>query len=113
MIKIILLIKKEIIPAVLEIKIEQTRDIIIIMPYSLKNKNTNINLPISTLKPLISSLSPSNRSKGARFVSIKESKSQIPLHKNSNSKEEFRLKDKVIVFKNKNLLKKNKIKETS
>jgi len=31
-----------------------------------------ISLPISILKPLINSLSPSKRSKGARFLSIKE-----------------------------------------
>jgi len=42
-----------------------------IKPYSLKNKNTNNKLLISILNPLISSLSPSNKSKGARFLSNK------------------------------------------
>jgi len=42
------------------------------MPYSLKNRSTNTELPISTLKPLINSLSPSKRSNGARLLSIKE-----------------------------------------
>jgi len=54
-----------------------TIDITKIIPYSLKNKKTNDSLPISILKPLISSLSPSNKSKGARFVSIKD----IIIHK--------------------------------
>jgi len=43
-----------------------------IIPYSLKNKNTKVNLLISILNPLINSLSPSHKSKGARFVSIRE-----------------------------------------
>ncbi len=47
-------------------------DITIIIPYSLKKRYTNNNLPISTLNPLISSLSPSSKSKGARFVSIRD-----------------------------------------
>lgn len=47
------------------------------IPYSLKNRYTNISLPISMLNPLISSLSPSNRSNGARFVSIRARISQI------------------------------------
>jgi hypothetical protein len=38
------------------------------------------------LNPLISSLSPSKRSKGARFLSIKDKISQIILHLKSNSK---------------------------
>jgi len=46
-------------------------DINKIIPYSLRNRYTNINLPISILNPLINSLSPSNKSKGARFPSIK------------------------------------------
>jgi hypothetical protein len=45
-----------------------------IIPYSLKNKKININLPISILNPLINSLSPSSKSKGARLVSIKDTK---------------------------------------
>lgn len=49
----------------------------ITIPYSLKNKNTNEILPISILNPLINSLSPSIKSKGARFVSIKEIINQI------------------------------------
>jgi hypothetical protein len=43
----------------------------IIIPYSLKNKKINVVLLISILNPLISSLSPSRRSNGARLVSIK------------------------------------------
>jgi len=43
-----------------------------IIPYSLKNKNTKVKLLISILNPLINSLSPSNKSKGARFVSMRE-----------------------------------------
>lgn len=39
------------------------------MPYSAKNNKTNPLAPYSTLKPEISSLSPSLKSKGARFVS--------------------------------------------
>jgi len=38
-------------------------------PYSARNKSTNLPLPYSTLNPLTSSLSPSAKSKGARFVS--------------------------------------------
>lgn len=40
-----------------------------IIPYSPKNKKTKPELPNSILKPLISSLSPSAKSKGARLVS--------------------------------------------
>lgn len=40
-----------------------------IEPYSARNKRTNLPLPYSTLKPLTNSLSPSAKSKGARFVS--------------------------------------------
>jgi hypothetical protein len=52
-----------------------------IIPYSLKNKNTNVRLLISILNPLISSLSPSNKSKGARFVSMRERANQRANHK--------------------------------
>jgi len=41
------------------------------IPYSLKNTSTNTTLLISILNPLMSSLSPSRRSNGARFLSIK------------------------------------------
>ena len=44
----------------------------IIIPYSPKNNNANFHLPYSVLKPLTSSDSPSAKSKGARFVSIKQ-----------------------------------------
>ena len=40
-----------------------------IIPYSPRNKKTKPELPNSILKPLISSLSPSAKSKGARLVS--------------------------------------------
>lgn len=40
-----------------------------IIPYSPRNKKTNPELPNSMLNPLINSLSPSAKSKGARFVS--------------------------------------------
>jgi len=56
-----------------------------IIPYSLKKIRTNMDLPISTLKPLISSLSPSKRSKGARLLSINESKIHIIIHVNNDS----------------------------
>lgn len=42
-----------------------------IIPYSPKKRSTNPTLPISMLNPLISSLSPSAKSKGARLVSDK------------------------------------------
>lgn len=42
-----------------------------IIPYSPKKRRTNPTLPISILNPLISSLSPSAKSKGARLVSDK------------------------------------------
>jgi len=51
-----------------------------IIPYSLKNKRTKRELPISTLKPLMSSLSPSKRSKGARFLSTKDIRSHRKIH---------------------------------
>lgn len=38
-------------------------------PYSLKNKKTNATLANSTLNPLTNSLSPSEKSKGARLSS--------------------------------------------
>lgn len=40
-------------------------------PYSLRKSNTNPILLYSTLKPLTSSLSPSAKSKGARFSSLR------------------------------------------
>jgi hypothetical protein len=57
----------------------------IIIPYSLKNKKTNDNLPISILNPLINSLSPSNKSNGARFVSIKDKSTHRGTHRINNS----------------------------
>lgn len=39
------------------------------LPYSLKNNNTKATLEYSVLKPLTNSLSPSEKSKGARFNS--------------------------------------------
>jgi len=59
--------------------------ITITIPYSLKNKYTNISLPISTLNPLINSLSPSSKSKGARFLSIKDKVSHKINQNNNNS----------------------------
>ena len=60
------------------------------MPYSPKNKRTNPTLPISILNPLISSLSPSAKSKGARLVSDKINKNHtIKLKKQNNLKTEI------------------------
>jgi len=42
---------------------------IIIFPYSPRNKKVNSSLPYSVLKPETNSLSPSEKSKGARLVS--------------------------------------------
>lgn len=64
-----------------------TEDKIISIPYSLRNKYTNIRLPISILNPLISSLSPSIRSNGARFLSIKDNKNHKDIQTASLSKE--------------------------
>jgi len=59
--------------------------ITITIPYSLRNKYTNISLPISILKPLISSLSPSSKSKGARFLSISDRINHNTTHDLNNS----------------------------
>lgn len=55
------------------------------IPYSLKNKTTNKDLPISTLNPLMSSLSPSSKSNGARLFSINEINSHSQAQKNKIS----------------------------
>lgn len=55
------------------------------IPYSLRNRNTKVSLPNSRLNPLISSLSPSRRSNGARLVSINESNIHIMIHNILNS----------------------------
>jgi hypothetical protein len=47
-----------------------------IIPYSAKNKNVNVIAPNSMLKPEINSLSPSEKSKGARLVSARQDKNQ-------------------------------------
>ncbi len=61
-----------------------------IIPYSPKNNKTNPILLISILNPLISSLSPSAKSKGARLVSDKINKNQIKkLKKQKNLKVEI------------------------
>lgn len=54
---------------------------IVNIPYSLRKRRMNTELPISTLNPLISSLSPSRRSKGARLLSISEMTNHITPHK--------------------------------
>ena len=59
-------------------------DIKIIVPYSAKNKRANFNLPYSVLNPLTNSDSPSDKSNGARFVSIKQVKIQFINKKNEN-----------------------------
>jgi hypothetical protein len=70
--------------------------IIKIIPYSLKKIKTNNKPPISTLNPLISSLSPSNKSKGARLVSIKETR----VHKTiQNNKISIRSMDSIDIEK--------------
>ena len=61
-----------------------------IIPYSPKKRSTNPTLPISILNPLISSLSPSAKSKGARLVSDKINKNHIKkLKKQKNLKTEI------------------------
>ena len=70
-----------------------------IIPYSPKKRSTNPTLPISILNPLISSLSPSAKSKGARFVSDK-------INKNHTTKLKKQKKLKVEML---NLLLKSKI----
>lgn len=61
-----------------------------IIPYSPRNNKTNPTLPISMLNPLINSLSPSAKSKGARLVSDKINKNQIKkLIKQKNLKVEI------------------------
>lgn len=61
-----------------------------IIPYSPKKRRTNPTLPISILNPLISSLSPSAKSKGARLVSDKINRNQIiKLKKQKNLKTEM------------------------
>lgn len=56
------------------------------MPYSLKNSKMKFKLPISMLKPLINSLSPSTKSKGARFTSIRDKSSHNTIHNKTSSK---------------------------
>ena len=61
-----------------------------IIPYSPKKRSTNPTLPISMLNPLISSLSPSAKSKGARLVSDKINKNHTrKLKKQKNLKTEI------------------------
>ena len=61
-----------------------------IIPYSPKKRSTNPTLPISILNPLISSLSPSAKSKGARFVSDKIKRNHTKkLKKQKNLKTEI------------------------
>lgn len=50
-----------------------------IIPYSPKNRKVNPIEEYSTLNPLINSLSPSLKSKGVRFLSIK-----IQINQNTN-----------------------------
>jgi len=84
-----------------------------IIPYSLKNRNTKVRLLISILNPLINSLSPSSKSNGARFVSIRERINQRinQITINSLSNRVFPLKEKDP--KKDNTTKKTKIKATS
>jgi len=57
-----------------KIKKEPIKENTKIIPYSPKKRSTKPTLPISILNPLISSLSPSAKSKGARLVSDKINK---------------------------------------
>lgn len=82
------------------------------IPYSLKNTSTNRTLLISILKPLISSLSPSKRSNGARLLSIKHK----IIHMNAQITEGSEHVKKLLrftLFKWIKVMKKAKIKETS
>lgn len=71
--------------SILNIAILKIRPMIKIIPYSLKKIKTKSKPPISILNPLISSLSPSNKSKGARLVSIKETKIHKVIHRSKIS----------------------------
>lgn len=66
--------KKVIRKGIGKIKKEPIKEKTKIVPYSPKKRSTNPTLPISMLNPLISSLSPSAKSKGARLVSDKINK---------------------------------------
>lgn len=57
-----------------------------IIPYSPRNKRANFNLPYSVLNPLTNSDSLSAKSKGARFVSIRQLISQIAIKKEAQVK---------------------------
>ena len=85
----------------------------IIIPYSLRNRNTKVKLLISILNPLINSLSPSNKSNGARFVSMRERINQRINQTAiiSTSKPGFLLKEKEL--KKDRITRKVKIKATS
>lgn len=48
-------------------------------PYSPRNNKANKDEPYSTLNPLTNSLSPSAKSKGARFVSANKANNHIKL----------------------------------
>lgn len=70
----------------------------IITPYSLKKSNTKATLEYSILKPLTSSLSPSEKSKGARFNSAKSINKKgiikkIKLKLKKDSKQNFLIKN--------------------
>lgn len=67
-------------------------------PYSLRKRKTKSTLPSSMLNPLISSLSPSSRSKGARFLSIKHSKAHLTNHTKISSTLRERVLVRVISF---------------
>lgn len=85
----------------------------IIIPYSLRNRNTKVRLLISILNPLINSLSPSSKSKGARFVSMRERINQRINQRiiNSTSKAVLLLKEKAL--KKERAIMKTKIRATS
>lgn len=85
----------------------------IIIPYSLRNKNTKVNLLISILNPLINSLSPSNKSNGARLVSMRERINQRTNQTTriSTSRPRFLLKEKEL--KKDKITRKVRIKATS
>lgn len=59
---------------------EEKKEKKIRIPYSPINKKANRFLPYSTLKPETNSLSPSPKSKGARFLSAKQEINHKEIH---------------------------------
>lgn len=88
-----------------EIKKEKNK----IIPYSARNNKTNPAEPNSTLNPEINSLSPSLKSKGARFVSathLRNTKGNKQKLKKTLKKKlfrEFKINSKLIIKKTKQI----------